>query len=573
MARSNLGRSPFRAQFWKPKLVSGGNKAVMARLALLTLALATSLTAQAQLPQDFEKNVDSICKEWNNAKAPGGVVGVAIDGKLVFAKGYGLANLETGSPNTPDTVMDVGSVSKQVTAMCILLLEEEGKLKTSDDITEYVPEVPTFGEKVTLDHLLHMTSGLRDYLTLMAGQGWNLVDARTFRDALDIMSRQTGANSKPGEKWNYCNAGYMIMATIVERVSGESLARYAREHVFEPLDMKTTRFVENDTELVRNRSTSYAPGPLGTYMVLYSSLGIYGDGGLYTTLADFVKWHENFYHNQLGKKDQKLIDKMLSTAKLNDGKDTGYACGLQKKDFHGHEMFSHGGNWLGFNAMTARVPDKHMSVLCFGNDGTNLSSTYNQKIASLMLGIKEPEGHTEITLPEEALTSFEGIYNLADGRAVTVSKKDKQLLAQMTGQPQFPIFPESENRFFLKVVDAQFEFTKDASGKVTGGNILQGGAKIPLTKGDPFKPTDEQLKEFAGHFQSFEMDMEVEVNIRDNKLFARIGEDEAPLTLVAPGKATAQGMTLLLMKDKTGAVRGFTLDMGRASGMKFLKRS
>lgn len=531
-----------------------------------------AVTSQAQLPADFEKQVDGICKEWNNPKGPGGVVGVAIDGKLVFSKGYGLANLETMTANTPDTVMDVGSVSKQFTAMCILLLEEQGKLSTSDDFTKYIPEVSTFGQTVTIDNLLHMTSGLRDYLTLMAGQGWNLVDSRTFQDALDTMARQTGANNKPGEKWNYCNAGYMMMAVIVERVSGKSLAKFAHDNIFEPLGMKETRFVDNDNDVIPNRSTSYAPNPAGGYQLLYSSMGIYGDGGVHTTLADFVKWHENFYKNQLGKKDQKLIEKMLTTAKLNDGKDTKYACGLQVEDFHGHERWQHGGNWLGFNAMTARIPDKHLSVLTFGNDGTNLSNPYNKKIASLVLGVKEESGHKEIEVKEELLKSYEGLYALQDGRTLTVSREGKQLSAQMTGQPKFPIFPETETRFFLKVVEAQFEFTKDASGVVTGGNILQGGQRVPLKKGEPYKPSDDEKKAFVGKYKSFDMDMSIEVELNNGNLVAKMPDGELPVNLLTAEKASAQGMTMSLIRDASGGIRGFTLDMGRATGMKFLKR-
>lgn len=545
----------------------------MKRLLVFFTFSCVSHIAFSQLPADFEKQVDEVCKEWSKPAGPGGVVGVALDGKLVFAKGYGLANLETKTPNNPETVMDVGSVSKQFTAMSILLLEEQGKLKTSDDFTKYIPEVPTFGQTITIDNLLHMTSGLRDYLTLMAGEGWNLVDLRTFQDALDVMSRQTGANDKPGDKWNYCNAGYMMMAIIVERVSGKSLAEFAKENIFKPLGMNDTLYVDNDNLVVPNRAISYAPSPTGGYQFLYSSLAIYGDGGVHTTLADMVKWHENFYHNELGKKDQGLIDKMLTTAKLNNGTDTKYGCGLMSEDFHGHQMWQHGGNWLGFNAMTARIADKHLSVFTFGNDGTNLSSPFNKKIAAIVLGIKDQTEHKEIELSEDKLKAVVGTYELPDHRTATITLEGKQLSEQVTGQPKVPIFPESERRFFLKIVDAQFEFSFDDKGNVTGGAIIQRGVRVPLTKKSEFKPTDAQMNAFVGKFKSFDMEMSIEMAVNNSKLMVKLPDGELEATVLSPDKAVAQGLTLNLMLDSTGVVRGFTLDMGRAIGMRFLKRA
>lgn len=528
----------------------------------------------AQLPPDFEKQVNEICKEWDKSDKPGGLVGVAVDGKLVFAKGYGLANMETKTPNAKDTVMDVGSVSKQFTAMCILLLEEQGKLKTEDEFTKYVPEVPTFGQKITIDHLLHMTSGLRDYLNVWATEGWNFVDAKTFQDAIDTMSRQTGANDPPGTKWNYCNAGYMMMAVIVQRLSGQSLAQFAEKNIFEPLGMSNTRFETEETGMIPGRATSYAQIAPNKYVGLMSALGVYGDGGVLTTLEDMTKWHENFYANKLGKKDQKLIEKMLTVAKLNDGKPTNYACGLVHDEVAGQKRVQHGGNWLGYNAMTARFPEKHVSIFTLGNDGTNLSNPFNKKIAEAYFGKtpEAPSARKEVEVAEDVLKTYPGIYGLPDGRTATVTLEGKQLSIQVTGQPKFPVFAESETKFFLKVVDAQFEFVKDDKGNVTSAKIYQGGGIVPLTKGEPFKPSSDQINAYVGHYKSFELDMEVEI-IRegDNLIAIRRGE-RVPLTLATADRANAEGMNLVALRDATGVIRGLTVDTGRAVGMKFIKR-
>lgn len=540
---------------------------------LFTLPLLAGLTtvAVAQLPADFESKVDLICKDWNKPDAPGGVVGVAMDGKLVFSKGYGLANLETKTANSADTVMDVGSVSKQFTAMCILLLEEQGKLKTSDEFTKYVPEVPTFGQKITIDHLLHMTSGLRDYLNVWAVEGWNFVDAKTFQDGIDTMSRQTGANDLPGAKWNYCNAGYMMMAVIVERVSGESLSRFAKKNIFEPLGMDRTLFVVDDTTVIANRATSYAPTP-GGYVGLYSALGVYGDGGVHTTLADLTKWHENFYDNKLGKKDKGLIEKMVTVGKLANGKDTTYACGLTVDNVNGEPRIQHGGNWLGFNAFTARFPKKHLSIFTLGNDGTNNSNPYNKKIAELILNnAPKPVERKEITVSEDLVKKYVGVYVLPDGRTATATAEGAQLSMQVAGQQRFPLFAESETTFFLKVVDAKFEFVKNSSGEVTGAKLYQNGAIIELKKGEAFVPTDEIRKAYVGHYKSFELNKEVDVLLEGDKLYIVDAGQKRELNLQSADRVTAPGLAFVALRDATGVIRGLTVDTGRAVGMKFIK--
>ncbi len=544
----------------------------MRRSCCLAVLVAAVSFAQAQLPQNFESEVDKICKEWNRPNAPGGVVGVAMDGKLVFAKGYGMANLETNTPNTRDTVMDVGSVSKQFTAMSILLLEEEGKLKTSDSVSKYVPELPDYGRPITIDNLLHMTSGLRDYISLMAVNGWNVVDARTFQDAIDIMCRQTGPNSVPGEKWNYCNTGYMLMAVIVQRVSGESLAQFAKEKIFTPLEMKDTQFVTDPQTMIPNRATSYQPTQHG-YQVLFSSLAIYGDGGVHTTLADLTRWHENFYANKLGKGDQKLIDKMVTPGLLSNGSSTGYGCGLMIDTFEGLRRIRHGGNWLGYNAMTVRFPDKHVSLFALGNDGTNLSTPYCDSIARLLFGIKAAtQNHKQVAVNTEILKGYVGTYRLPDGRIASISLAGDQLSAQVTGQPKFDIFPESETSFFLKVVDAQFEFVKDSDGKIGSAKIHQGGKTIDLVRTEPFKPNAAQLKALVGTYKSFEMDMEVTIRLEAGKLTCKTPDDLIELSMPSEDKLTAQGLQFDLVRDAEGTIRGLSLDLGRATGMKFIKQ-
>ncbi|MCC6404352.1 MAG: beta-lactamase family protein [Fimbriimonadaceae bacterium] len=337
----------------------------MFRVTTVVPAVLLASLALAQAP-GWEAKADDAAKPWDRKDSPGGVVGVAVDGKLVYAKGFGLANLEHSDPLSPESVMDVGSVAKQFTAMCVLLLEEEGKLKTSDDVRTYVPEVATAGQTVTLDHLLHMTSGLRDYFTIWGLEGWNGVDERTEADALATLAKQQGLNYAPGSRFLYSNSNYVVLGTVVRRVSGKPLAEFAKEHIFGHLGMDSTQF--DVPGLVKpRRATSYGRGPGGAWVMLSSALDTSGDGGIVTTLGDLAKWHANLLVNKLGKGDAALVGKLVTPA-VPEGSPTKYACGIVASELRGERRLGHNGNWLGFNAATLLFPGKKLSVFALGDD-------------------------------------------------------------------------------------------------------------------------------------------------------------------------------------------------------------
>lgn len=537
------------------------------------LALSPAVAKAQSLPEDFEKKVDALCAPWSRPGVPGGVVAVALDGKMVFTKGYGLANVETGTPIVRETVFDVGSVSKQFTAVCVLLLEEDGLIKTSDPITKYFPEVPTFGRTITIDHLLHMTSGLRDYLNVWVVEGWWFTEERGFDDVVMTLARQQGLNSEPGEKFNYCNAGYALMAMLVERVSGKTLDVFAKERVFEPLGMKDTFFMSDDSQVVPRRALSYAPNDEGKLENLWSPMAIYGDGGVHTTVDDLLKWHQNFYANKLGKADPALIEKMVSTKPLNDGKPNGYACGLFVGELDGVKRIEHGGNWLGYAAATARFPDKALSIFVLSNAGDNGSGRVSDGVARLVLGTKEPE-RTEVALTEEQLKPLVGTYNLPDGRSMETKLTGTQLTAQITGQPAVPIYPESPTKFFYKVVKATVEFKLGPDGKPTGATLKQGSATLELTTGAAFAATEDQLKALVGTYESFEVNGTVTVSLREGKLYARRDDEqeEAEIRLLSPDSGIITPYPFEVFRDAQGKVRGFTVDAFRAQGMRFVRK-
>src|SRR5713101_1070258 len=387
------------------------------------LVFGNSLAAAGNTAEEKKTvAVDEIFEDLTKAGSPGCALGVYRDGKMVYAKGYGLANLEQNVPITPQSVFDIGSTSKQFTASSILLLEKQGKLSINDDVRKYIPELPDYGQKVTILHLLYHTSGLRDYLTLMDLAGIHIDGVTTDEDALQIISRQKALNFAPGSDWLYSNTGFFLLSVIVKRVSGKTLREFAGENIFTPLAMTHTQFRDDHTSLIANRAMAYdakekAPG----YRLNVSYFEQTGDGAVHTSVEDLLKWDENFYSGQIGGKD--FLTEVQEQGKLNSGKVLDYAKGLFIEDYRGLRTVSHGGAWGGYRAELLRFPEQHFSVACLCNLGNAAPSKRAHQVADIYLASslkpkqeKKKEGEESrkkkdsIKLTEEQLQAYTGDY-------------------------------------------------------------------------------------------------------------------------------------------------------------------
>src|SRR6266403_1333057 len=342
---------------------------------------------------------------------------------MVYSKGYGLANLEQNVPITPQSVFDIGSTSKQFTAASILLLEKQGKLSINDEVRKYIPELPDYGQKVTILHLLNHTSGLRDYLTLMDLAGIHIGSVTTDEDALEIISRQKALNFAPGSDWLYSNTGFFLLSMIVKRVSGKTLREFAAENIFMPLEMTHTQFRDDHTSLVANRALAYDPKENGVgFRLNVSYFEQTGDGAVHTSVEDLLKWDENFYGGEVGGKD--FLAEIQEQGKLNNGKVLDYAKGLFIQDYRGLHTVSHGGAWGGYRAELLRFPGKHFSVACLCNLGNARPSNRAQRVADIYLaGVMRPKEEkkkeseederqkVEIRLAEEQVREYRGDYS------------------------------------------------------------------------------------------------------------------------------------------------------------------
>lgn len=349
---------------------------------------------------NFNQQVDTVFAFIDKKTDPGCSVGVIEKGKLIHQKGYGLANLELNVPLDGNNVHRVGSVSKQFTALAVLLLAEEGKIDLQQDIRIYLPELPEYPQTVTIESMLGHFSGMADYDYISGGKrgevknGLNIKSAAggffrlgnedylTIQEFYDVVKR-VPLRHLPNEKWDYSNLAYFLLSMLVEEVSGESLRDYAHTRIFKPLGMTNTFFSDDPTEIVKHRSSGYKKNDKGNYVTDMTNLFWVGDGGIHTNVPDMLKWDQNFYQPQVGKFPQNLLTQFNtpnSDFKTPNGL---YANGQMVSEKHGQKVFSHGGGWLGVVTHYERYPDSQFSTVLLCNDTSLKPWEYAKEIANL----------------------------------------------------------------------------------------------------------------------------------------------------------------------------------------------
>lgn len=349
---------------------------------------------------DPAKRIDQLVSAMIGEDGPGASIAVARDGKIVYSSGHGHANLEYDIHNAPQTVFHIASVSKQFTAFAIAMLADQGKLSINDDIRKYLPELHDFGTPITIRQLIHHTSGLRDQWNLLVMAGWRMDDVITRNQILRLISRQRELNFKPGERHEYCNTGYTLMAEIVSRVSGQSFPDWCKENIFTPLDMKSTLFYDDHERLVANRAYSYQQGntDFRKSVLNYANAGA---TSLFTTVEDLSKWAMNFETTKVG--NANILKMMEERAILNNGDTLDYAFGQVIGRYKGLKTVSHGGADAGYRSFLLRFPEQRFSVSVFSNLASFNTYLMSHAIADIYLAdqLKE-EPRSEETPPPSA---------------------------------------------------------------------------------------------------------------------------------------------------------------------------
>lgn len=360
---------------------------------LLTIFLLPALSTAAQKTDTHKTaQIDRLMAESSSGKKPGAAVLVVQNGKIIFQKGYGLAELKTGGAIAPDTAFDLGSVTKQFTALAVLQLAERGKLSLDDSLRKFFPEFPAYADKITVRHLLGHTSGLPDYAgwfifksgRIIMGQIKDGFEPRN-EDAIKFLAEQKEPRFTAGDKWEYSNSGYVVLASIVEKASGMRYARYVEKNIFEPLKMRGTAVYGETKPKIANRAVSYQKKGENYEIVDFTPMNlIYGDGSINSTIEDLAKWDAALYTEKLVKAE--TLKQAFAPGKLNDGKATDYGYGWFVKQTPNGSELSHGGSWEGFRNFIIRNPEKKLSIVVLSNSAEFKVEQNARRIARIFSG-------------------------------------------------------------------------------------------------------------------------------------------------------------------------------------------
>lgn len=452
-----------------------------ARTLFLSLLAVVSAVSIPCFAQDTASRMEQVVQWYVGGNRFMGSVLVARGDKILLNKGYGSADLEWDIPNSSTTKFRIGSLTKQFTAAAILLLEQRGKLKIDDPVKKYMPDAPAAWDKVTIFNLLTHTSGIPSFTSF---PDYHSTEATpTTPEKLVERFRDKPLEFQPGEKWNYSNSGYVLLGYLIEKISGQSYKDFLQENFFKPLGMNDSGYDSNSAIIV-HRAEGYTPSASKPMHAGYIDMSIpFSAGGLYSTTGDLLRWEQGLFGGKV--LSQESLKKMTTPFK-ND-----YAFGLGVLKANGHTIIEHNGGIEGFNAHMSYCPDDSVTVVVLANLNGNVPSELATKLMATAHGEKVvlPSERKEITLPKEVMARYTGTYELTPGFfSIAITLEGDQLVEQAISpppigpQPKAPIYPESETRFFMKVVDAQLEFSKDEKGEFTVMTLHQNGRDIKGVK-------------------------------------------------------------------------------------------
>lgn len=539
-------------------------------------------TQQVEANIDASKQVNHIIETWDSNQTPGVAISIIKDGLNVYQKGVGKANLEYEIPISASTIFHVASIAKQFTAFSILLLEKEGKLSLDDDIKKYIPEVPDFGNIITLKHLLFHTSGIRDHGEALALAGWRDDDVITKEHIFKMVSRQKELNFEPGSSHLYSNTGYTLLAEVVERVSEKTFAEFTSLNIFKPLKMNNTLFYDDYEKIVKNRAYSYYNN--GTEykkrILNYSSVGA---SNLLTTVEDLSLWALNFENPVVG--NSEILLKMEENGILDSGEEINYAFGQVMDSYKGLKRISHGGVDAGFRAFLARFPSEKFSIIIASNDASFDVRGVANKIADIYLKDKISEeikiDTTEeidesIVIDQIVLNAYEGNYEVSPDFIIKITNDSGKLNAQPTGLPKAKLIAFSQTKFEVQGVGVIVEFQPEHNGQVDLIKVNLGGQLKNAYRIASLDLTKINLSEYTGTFYSDELSTNYSIVIEGENLIAKhFRLSDIKLNLVK--KDIYSSSTLFFGKveftrDFDNQINGFKITNARVKNLYFKKK-
>ncbi|MEQ1690458.1 MAG: serine hydrolase domain-containing protein [Gemmatimonas sp.] len=560
-----------------------------ARRVAATITLLAVVTAAADAQQIVglrdarALRTDSIFRRFDRTDSPGCAVGVFQDGALLYGRGYGMASLELGVPLTTRSVLDVGSISKQFTAMAILLLQQEGKLSLEDPLRKHFPEMPAYADKVTLRTALSQTSGLRDLWTMWGQTG------RTFAgdtiDALRVITRSAETNYVPGERYLYTNSGWILAAQLVYRKTGKTLAQFAEERIFAPLGMRDTRYFGDATTVIPGLATAYSPRA-GGYRVARNSYdgAIVGAGGVHTTVEDFGRWLANYDVATVGSRE--IIGVMTTATKLNDGtpaKSGGtmaYAIGLTVGTMRGLTVVAHGGSWAGYRGHFLRFPGQRFAVSTFCNHSAAGPDSLAANVAGIYLGDRMQPDSAAIWRAALAAARREET-NPTSLRALTGVwrnvERGEVRRTRVVGDSLIGI--ATERTHLVPLVGGQFrqgastQIRFDGESTAPARMLVSTSAEtVVFTRADTAVLTPAKRAEYAGEYRNDEIESTHTWVVEKDTLVVYANSRRLGALDPTYVDGFLRGTSVIdVQRDSRGRITGFTLQAGRVRNLRFTR--
>lgn len=527
--------------------------------------------------------VDNLFARWDEPDSPGCSVGISRGGELLYERGYGAANLELGIAISPATVFHAASVSKVFTAMSVMILAQQGKLSLDDEVRKYLPEFPEYPSKLTIRHLLSHTGGLRDVFEIqaLASPGPGSRDAN--EQFVKLLAHQRKLNFLPGSEWQYSNGGYLLLATLVKRVSGQTLREFAAANIFKPLGMKQTRFHDDPTEVIPNRASGYTYRDDGIRVAVGADPGgIVGNAGLFTTAGDLLRWANNWDDLRVG--DRAMLNAMATPTVLLDGTRANYGLGLELKEDHGTHTVGHSGGNSGFVARIVRYQEQKLAVslLCNRDDIFNIgeladqaAQVYLPKTTSNSDEARLRAASSPVQISAEEMTSKVGLYqNPSNQQLLRVSVNDGKFMAGIVGRSGgWELTAVSSTRFTFLGGLVTLEFLPDAERQTKEIRVTDTETPKPflIRRISSWVPSRAELSAFAGDYRSAELEVTYKVNVKDLTLRIQIpGRDEVVVEAVAADTFAGDLVGVVnFSRDGGHRVSGFTVNTTGVRGLSF----
>ncbi len=522
--------------------------------------------------------IDGLFAPWNRTNSPGAAVVVLENGTVRYQQCFGAANLELGIPITSNTVFDAASVAKQFTGLATAMLVEQGRIRLDEEVRHYLPDVPDFGRVITVSHLLHHTSGLRDWPEVFSVSGMGMGDRITFQAILEMVRRQRDLDFVPGEKYSYSNTGYNLLAAIIAKVTGQSFANWTQANLFQPLGMSQTRFLDDPHALVLNGAESYTPASWGGFHKAGNQLAAPGSSSLFTTITDLAKWMLNFESGAAGGRG--AIEAMHLPSKANSGELVRYGFGLSLGEFHGLKTVDHTGGWAGFRSVVFRIPEKRFGVAILSNAGNLDTLRMARKIAEICLDLAAlPKVESSPAANEKPKTessaagdwqAYCGTYRLQPGWLLTITLENGHLMTRASREAKFGMEFTAKDCFMVQAYNAPIQFERDGSGAVN--SLLYRGLHAPRVTVPQMNA--EQLALFAGDYWSEELLVAWRLSFRQGRLMAWHGA--SGWVGFTPSDTDCfdldNGLNLQFIRT-AGRVTGFKISGQRVKNLRFDKRT